>query len=1685
MRTMLVMMVKRAAGGLCGFAIVISMGIAADYGLSLAHADPTVAAAPQATTAAQANAAARQPSIAASLANTEPSAVGPDPGAGKVRLPGHVLSALSRALPVTADRVTASNAPITVTLTLRHDDQKGFERYLERVYEPHSLTRRRFLTQAQIGEKYGPSRTSYDAVLGYLTSAGLMLVEGSKNRLTLTVQGSREAIEAAFSTQILDYRIGDSSFFANVSDPALPQRLAQKVVGISGLNDLAHPQHTFEALRKNLIIATCILLLAGPAGVLGALQNSETLNASETAIARYFFVQCVNGNFAAAGYGPQYTPIPLYLYNGQFSNGASSSGSVRAKAVQGHASASSGSPTIIDGKGQTIGLLEFDDFNVSDVSDFLSLAGAPSTVINNVSKVPVNGGISSPGSSEDEVLLDIDDVLIAAPGVKVKVYEAPFTGQTTSYTALFNAMIDDGVTIISNSWASCEDQTSAADVQAIDQVLQTAAASGIGVFSGAGDSGSTCLDGSAGTVAVPADSPHATAVGGSSLRLGPGFTYQSETWWNGSNSTPVTGQGGFGVSRFFPRPSYQNSLNSAANRSVPDVVANADPANGIMICQADNGGCPSGYLYGGTSSSTPQWAAYEALINQAVGHNLGLLNSSIYPLASSNAFHDAASMQSDFTHVGLGSPNIGALTLALGKQTVGAVSAGVSQVYPFAQAYSSPPPSATPTGVAADGSSPLYIVVRLMDATGTPVSGKTVTLTGGGRATITPTSGVSTVANGSVTFTVTDATIETLSFTATDTTDNIVLSQSPSVPFIAPPATGGSIDVAPAAVAADGQTPATVSVTLKNALNQPSSGKVVVVSDNGGHAVITGPTGGVTDANGQIQFSATDQVSETVTFTATDVTDGNLPVPGSGTVTYSGSTNTACGVGVVPVAGSGYQITPFISGLPAAASLYYGGANTSCDGANTPTFTSAATVLVTDNLTGGIYQLGLTGGAAGPATLLNTLTPLLRSPVYGKDGSLYATIGNEGGEIVQIDVMTGAIARVVASGLTCPTGLAVDPLSGDLFFDDGCTGGGTDDPSLYRVIDPADTDASNPTSVVVYATLPATPNGGMAFAPNGTLYAVSGYQVSGFSSSQPATVQQISRTNAASVTLTPVSGLTSDYSVAIGKTNPDGSAQSLIVEPSGTLTEVPIANPSTAVVLASGSPSNAVTGGAGVGTVGPDGCLYIAHYDTIYKLSGSNGACRYSPSNPAPFLSLSPSTVAPNPAQGSAVTLTATIHNVSPLAGVPVVFQIGGANAQVQSVNTNSNGNAVLTYTGLQTGTDTTVAYADSSNSTVTSNSVLVSWGAGKHVTFLSMNSSPQGSMVNQAVTVVGTLYDASANPNVAIAGQTVTFTLDGATCSGVTNSSGVASCMLTPAQPGIVTLSATFAGNEAYAADAQSIGFKVSGLPAMQVTVTTKSGGGAIDRSMLCLLSLLLLLRMAITRRPHRAGPSKSTIRSTGGIALLFMMVFCARAVRADEPSGGGSAWFDPFYVGLRAGDMPLHIDASKIDQGLASMGFDDVHASVEHSGAAESVFAGYEFARYAALELSYTFREATSAHLSGTIPAGQLTPLLKDTTELIRGYGNIIALSYSAHLEVAPRLSLEPRLGGFFWATKDSAVGLNDRVDTTHEGGGATVGITAAYRLWRGLELGLNVDHYRGFPNNVATLYGGSLEWRFAPGS
>ncbi len=95
--------------------------------------------------------------------------------------------------------------------------------------------------------------------------------------------------------------------------------------------------------------------------------------------------------------------------------------------------------------------------------------------------------------------------------------------------------------------------------------------------------------------------------------------------------------------------------------------------------------------------------------------------------------------------------------------------------------------AANPTSVAADNVTTSTITVTLKTSSGLPVPGKAVTLAAGSGSSVITTVSGTTDAGGVATFTVKDGTVEgPITYTATDTTDSIVITQTAQVTFTAP-----------------------------------------------------------------------------------------------------------------------------------------------------------------------------------------------------------------------------------------------------------------------------------------------------------------------------------------------------------------------------------------------------------------------------------------------------------------------------------------------------------------------------------------------------------------------------------------------------------------------------------------------------------------------------------------------------------------------------------------------------------------------------------------------------------------------------------------------------------------------------------------------------------------------------------
>ena len=268
-----------------------------------------------------------------------------------------------------------------------------------------------------------------------------------------------------------------------------------------------------------------------------------------------------------------------------------------------------------NGAGQTLALFELDGYGAADVTAFAMDYGLPVPTLQNVL---VDGATGSPGSSADEVTLDIELALAAAPGLsKVLVYETPNDGSDSALLDGYNRIATDNLAKqVSTSWGAPESQSSQALRDGENRIFQQMAAQGQSIFSAGGDDGAYD-DGTVLSVDDPSSQPYVTGIGGTTLALGIGGSYASETVWSDATDTTYSSFGsgsGGGFSQVWPAPAYQSA--PAARR--PPAAAcrmsplNADPNTGYSIYYA--GGW---HVYGGTSAAVPFWAGLTARVNQA------------------------------------------------------------------------------------------------------------------------------------------------------------------------------------------------------------------------------------------------------------------------------------------------------------------------------------------------------------------------------------------------------------------------------------------------------------------------------------------------------------------------------------------------------------------------------------------------------------------------------------------------------------------------------------------------------------------------------------------------------------------------------------------------------------------------------------------------------------------------------------------------------------------------------------------------------------------------------------------------------------------------------------------------------------------------------------------------------------
>ena len=287
-------------------------------------------------------------------------------------------------------------------------------------------------------------------------------------------------------------------------------------------------------------------------------------------------------------------------------------------------------PAEFDGRGQCIGIIELaGGYRDADLKAYFDNLHLP---VPSVSWVPVDGGKNDPGNSgvDGQVELNIEVVGAVAPGARLVLYFAPNTDQ--GFVDSVGAAINDRQnhpSVVLIAWGQGEAAFSPAFVRQMNANLHASVARNVTVCVAAGDQGVTNgVDDGHAHVDFPASSPWVLAVGGTALTAS-GNAIQAEKVWNDGSGFATGG----GVSALFPVPAWQvhagvpPSINPGgrAGRGVPDVAAHGDPQSGYQVI-IDG----VHQIVGGTGGSASLWAGLIAIMNQALGRDVGFFNPVLY-----------------------------------------------------------------------------------------------------------------------------------------------------------------------------------------------------------------------------------------------------------------------------------------------------------------------------------------------------------------------------------------------------------------------------------------------------------------------------------------------------------------------------------------------------------------------------------------------------------------------------------------------------------------------------------------------------------------------------------------------------------------------------------------------------------------------------------------------------------------------------------------------------------------------------------------------------------------------------------------------------------------------------------------------------------------------------------------------
>jgi subtilase family serine protease len=529
-----------------------------------------------------------------------------------------------------------ADAPMRMQLHLQQRNSDHAQTELAAISDPGSPQYGKFLTTEQFAAKYAPTEEDVAVVGAHLEAHGLRVTHVPSNRAFIAAEGSAAQVEQALSTQLGRYMVDSEERHAPLTATTLPDSVASRVRAVLGLTTSDRARPAFIPRNEPDVV-----------GGAGAVDCSK------------WYAQHVTSEDPP--YGEYQYPFPTAPCLGLLPG-------VLRRAYGLDVAVQDG----LDGRGETIAIVD------ATLLPTL-LQDAQEYATRNDPEHPLRSSqfkqVWGPGAPQPELTywyteeaLDVETVHGVAPGADIVFVSARSDADQDMIAALNLIISDNLASVISNSWSDYPDEvgTSAAVLEAYEQVAVEAGLKGIGLYFATGDGGDNKIYDGVPNPSFPTVLPEVTAVGGTSLGIGADGERLFELGWESSIASRATADGGIeanwspaapgeftaggggGTSAIYAQPSYQrgvvpaslSGINGGTKRVIPDVAMVGDPyAGGMLVGRTETGGYTE-FFEGGTSLATPFFTSTMILAQQLTHRTFGAANPLLYKAAERGAFID-------------------------------------------------------------------------------------------------------------------------------------------------------------------------------------------------------------------------------------------------------------------------------------------------------------------------------------------------------------------------------------------------------------------------------------------------------------------------------------------------------------------------------------------------------------------------------------------------------------------------------------------------------------------------------------------------------------------------------------------------------------------------------------------------------------------------------------------------------------------------------------------------------------------------------------------------------------------------------------------------------------------------------------------------------------------------------------